>query len=214
MLNCEQIQRIPLNFVDRISHGNFSFPQRSLLTREGEGVRVFWDRLREPSFSSRWNPFATDYPFSTFTYHPVRNIDHRFTALCESSPVLSNLSNLYSPLQSSPVLSNLYSPLQSSPTSPTSTVLNTPLQPLQSSPTSPTSPTSAFLSNLSNLYSPLQSSPTSTVLSNLSNLYSPLQSSPVLSNLSSPLQPLQSFPTSPVLSNLSNLSNLYSISNL
>uniref|UniRef100_A0A4W5KMH3 Tumor protein p63 regulated 1 n=1 Tax=Hucho hucho TaxID=62062 RepID=A0A4W5KMH3_9TELE len=51
--------------------------------REGEGVRVFWDRLREPSFSSRWNPFATDYPFNTFTYHPVRNIDHRFTALCE-----------------------------------------------------------------------------------------------------------------------------------
>ncbi|KAM9479188.1 tumor protein p63-regulated gene 1-like protein [Salvelinus alpinus] len=51
--------------------------------REGEGVRVFWDRLREPSFSSRWNPFATDYPFCTFTYHPVRNIDHSFTALCD-----------------------------------------------------------------------------------------------------------------------------------
>ncbi|XP_052360478.1 tumor protein p63-regulated gene 1-like protein [Oncorhynchus keta] len=83
MLNCEHIQRIPLNFVDRITHGNFSFPQRSLLTREGEGVRVFWDRLREPSFLSKWNPFATDYPFTTFTYHPVRNIDHRFTALCE-----------------------------------------------------------------------------------------------------------------------------------
>ncbi|XP_029551246.1 tumor protein p63-regulated gene 1 protein [Salmo trutta] len=83
MLNCEQIQRIPLNFVDRITHGNFSFPERSLLTREGEGVRVFWDRLREPSFLSKWNPFTTDYPFSTFTYHPVRNIDHRFTALCE-----------------------------------------------------------------------------------------------------------------------------------
>nr|XP_029511938.1 tumor protein p63-regulated gene 1-like protein [Oncorhynchus nerka] len=32
MLNCEHIQRIPLNFVDRITHGNFSFPQRSLLT--------------------------------------------------------------------------------------------------------------------------------------------------------------------------------------
>nr|XP_046155617.1 tumor protein p63-regulated gene 1 protein [Oncorhynchus gorbuscha] len=83
MLNCEHIQRIPLNFVDRITHGNFSFPQRSLLTREGEGVRVLWDRLREPSFLSKWNPFTTDYPFSTFTYHPVRNIDHRFTALCE-----------------------------------------------------------------------------------------------------------------------------------
>nr|XP_019936258.1 PREDICTED: tumor protein p63-regulated gene 1-like protein [Paralichthys olivaceus]XP_019936259.1 PREDICTED: tumor protein p63-regulated gene 1-like protein [Paralichthys olivaceus] len=83
MLKCDQIQRIPLNFVDRISHGTFSFPKRSILRREGEGVRVFWDRLREPSFTSRWNPFATDYPFNTFTYHPVRNTDDMFTALCD-----------------------------------------------------------------------------------------------------------------------------------
>ncbi|XP_071373718.1 tumor protein p63-regulated gene 1 protein [Centroberyx affinis] len=83
MFNCEQIQRIPLNFVDRISHGTFTFPKRSLLSREGEGMRVFWDRQREPSFASRWNPFATDYPFITFTYHPVRNADDKFVALCE-----------------------------------------------------------------------------------------------------------------------------------
>ncbi|XP_060934259.1 tumor protein p63-regulated gene 1 protein isoform X2 [Limanda limanda] len=83
MFNCDQVQRIPLNFVDRLTHGTFSFPKRSLLRREGEGVRVFWDRLREPSFTSRWNPFATDYPFNTFTYHPVRNYDDMFTALCD-----------------------------------------------------------------------------------------------------------------------------------
>ncbi|XP_035032004.2 tumor protein p63-regulated gene 1 protein isoform X2 [Hippoglossus stenolepis] len=83
MFNCDQMQRIPLNFVDRITHGTFSFPRRSILQREGEGVRVFWDRLREPSFTSRWNPFATDYPFNTFTYHPVRNTDDMFTALCD-----------------------------------------------------------------------------------------------------------------------------------
>ncbi|KAM7012799.1 tumor protein p63-regulated gene 1 protein [Tautogolabrus adspersus] len=83
MFNCEQIHRIPLNLVDRISHGTFSFPNRSILQREGEGVRVFWDRLREPSFTSRWNPFATDFPFITFTYHPVRNISDTFTALCD-----------------------------------------------------------------------------------------------------------------------------------
>ncbi|KAM6962814.1 tumor protein p63-regulated gene 1 protein [Aplochiton taeniatus] len=83
MLQCEQIQKIPLNFVDRVSHGNFSFPPHSLLSREGEGVRVYWDRSREPSFSSRWNPFATDYPFITFTYHPVRSVNQKFAALCE-----------------------------------------------------------------------------------------------------------------------------------
>lgn len=83
MFNCDQIQRIPLNFVDRITHGDFAFPKRSLIQREGEGVRVFWDRLREPSFTSRWNPFATDFPFITFTFHPVRNTNDTFDALCD-----------------------------------------------------------------------------------------------------------------------------------
>ncbi|XP_036969901.1 tumor protein p63-regulated gene 1 protein isoform X1 [Acanthopagrus latus] len=83
MFSVDYIQRIALNFVDRISYGAFSFPKRSLLRRDGEGVRVFWDRLREPSFISRWNPFATDFPFTTFTYHPVRNISDKFAALCD-----------------------------------------------------------------------------------------------------------------------------------
>lgn len=83
IFRCDQIQRIPLNYVDRICHGPFGFPKPSLLAREGEGVRVFWDRLREPSFTSRWNPFATDFPFITFTHHPVRSISDRFAALCD-----------------------------------------------------------------------------------------------------------------------------------
>ncbi|XP_056270487.1 tumor protein p63-regulated gene 1 protein isoform X2 [Pseudoliparis swirei] len=83
MFNCDQIQRIPLNIIDRMSHGQFSFPKHSLLQREGEGLRVFWDRLREPSFTSRWNPFATDFPFVTFTDHPVRSISDTFNALCD-----------------------------------------------------------------------------------------------------------------------------------
>lgn len=83
MLNCEQIQRIPLNLVDRITDGQFTFPPHSLLTREGEGVRVFWDKLREPSVASRWNPFASDYPYTTLTYHPVQNVNENFSKICE-----------------------------------------------------------------------------------------------------------------------------------
>ncbi|XP_030647825.1 tumor protein p63-regulated gene 1 protein [Chanos chanos] len=83
MLNCEQIQKVPLNIVDRVSHGAFSFPPRSLLKREGDGVRVFWDRLREPSFTSKWNPFAVDYPFATFTYHPVCNANDSLRKMCD-----------------------------------------------------------------------------------------------------------------------------------
>ncbi|KAM8874751.1 tumor protein p63-regulated gene 1 protein [Spinachia spinachia] len=82
MFNSEQIQRIPLNVVDRISHGPFSFPKHSLLQREGDGLRLFWDRLREPSFTSRWNPFAIDFPFITFINHPVRNVSDTFAAMC------------------------------------------------------------------------------------------------------------------------------------
>lgn len=93
MFNCEQIQRIPLNFVDRICHGIFSFPKPSVLQRGGEGVRVFWDRLREPSFTSRWNPFTTDYPFITFTHHPVRNISDTFAALCDIQNFLEQLKD-------------------------------------------------------------------------------------------------------------------------
>uniref|UniRef100_A0A671SMB4 Tumor protein p63-regulated gene 1-like protein n=1 Tax=Sinocyclocheilus anshuiensis TaxID=1608454 RepID=A0A671SMB4_9TELE len=51
--------------------------------REGEGVRVFWDKLREPSFTSRWNPFSVDYPFTTFTYHPVKSANEELGHLCD-----------------------------------------------------------------------------------------------------------------------------------
>lgn len=57
----------------------------SVFRREGEGMRIFWDRLREPAFSSRWNPFTVDYPYCTLAYHPVRNVNDRFAALCEVS---------------------------------------------------------------------------------------------------------------------------------
>nr|XP_057928866.1 tumor protein p63-regulated gene 1 protein isoform X2 [Doryrhamphus excisus] len=79
---CEQIQKIPLNVVDRICYGTFTFPVKYLLQREGEGLRVFWDRLREPSFTSWWNPFATDLPYVTFTSHPVRHLNDAFSSIC------------------------------------------------------------------------------------------------------------------------------------
>ncbi|MED6235428.1 hypothetical protein ATANTOWER_025894, partial [Ataeniobius toweri] len=68
--------------------------------RDGEGVRVFWDRLKEPSFASRWNPFANDFPFITFTHHPVRNIDDTFAALCDLPfrTVETESSRSYQPL--------------------------------------------------------------------------------------------------------------------
>ncbi|XP_057696225.1 tumor protein p63-regulated gene 1 protein [Corythoichthys intestinalis] len=91
MFQCEQIQKIPLNMVDRICYGNFTFPPNSVLHREGEGLRVFWDRLREPSFVSWWNPFTTDLPFITFTEHPVRLISNAFATICNMENFRSQL---------------------------------------------------------------------------------------------------------------------------
>ena len=61
-------------------------PAAGVSRRVGEGVRVFWDRLREPSFTSRWNPFTLDYPYMTFTDHPVRATNDKFSTLCDVSP--------------------------------------------------------------------------------------------------------------------------------
>lgn len=62
--------------------------------REGEGVRVFWDRSREPTFTSRWNPFATDYPYVTFTHHPVRNVSDSFAELCDVRKTVDGQNSL------------------------------------------------------------------------------------------------------------------------
>lgn len=63
--------------------------------REGEGVRVFWDKLREPSFTSRWNPFSVDYPFCSFTYHPVRGTNEQLGHLCEVSITMQHTEHVY-----------------------------------------------------------------------------------------------------------------------
>lgn len=83
MLACQQIQKVPLNYVDRICRGQFTFPPRSLDKREGEGVRLYWDKLREASVISRWNPWSSDLPFTTFTDHPVKSCSERFTIICQ-----------------------------------------------------------------------------------------------------------------------------------
>ncbi|KAM4693912.1 tumor protein p63-regulated gene 1 protein [Discoglossus pictus] len=85
MLCCQQIQKVPLNFIDRICQGPFTFPPKSLDKREGDGLRIHWDKLREPSFLSRWNPLSSDLPYTTFTEHPLKNCDEKFSVICQIS---------------------------------------------------------------------------------------------------------------------------------
>ncbi|XP_075794355.1 tumor protein p63-regulated gene 1 protein isoform X1 [Pelodiscus sinensis] len=91
MLTCLQVQRIPLNYIDRICLGQFTFPERSLDKREGEGLRIYWDNLKEPSVLSRWNPWAVDIPYATFTEHPVKGSSEGFRAACQMSEFTAQL---------------------------------------------------------------------------------------------------------------------------
>ncbi|KAG9493937.1 hypothetical protein GDO78_001679 [Eleutherodactylus coqui] len=85
MLCCQQIQKVPLNFIDRICRGSFVFPERSLDKRDGEGLRIHWDKLREPTFVSRWNPLSNDLPYTTFIDHPLSTCSKTLSAISQIS---------------------------------------------------------------------------------------------------------------------------------
>ncbi|XP_067881644.1 tumor protein p63-regulated gene 1 protein-like [Heterodontus francisci] len=61
-LYCNQILCVPLHYIDTITLGPFTFPERSFSRRDGTGLRIQWDKLREPSFLERWNPWSSQMP--------------------------------------------------------------------------------------------------------------------------------------------------------
>uniref|UniRef100_UPI00398F8D19 tumor protein p63-regulated gene 1-like protein n=1 Tax=Pristiophorus japonicus TaxID=55135 RepID=UPI00398F8D19 len=83
MLMYEHCRRVPLNYIDRICAGPFAFPERSITRREGHGLRVHWDKLREASFFTRWNPWSDEIPYTTFAEHPVKGTTATFTSICQ-----------------------------------------------------------------------------------------------------------------------------------
>ncbi|XP_041038367.1 tumor protein p63-regulated gene 1-like protein [Carcharodon carcharias] len=70
-LHCNEVLRVPLNYIDTISYGPFTFPETSLSRRPSSGLRIQWDKLREPSFLDRWNPWSRQIPFLILTEHPA-----------------------------------------------------------------------------------------------------------------------------------------------
>lgn len=78
-----QLFRVPLNFIDTIIWGHFTYPSTSLNKREGQAVRIQWDKLRQPSFLSRWNPWASDLPYVTLTEHPAARRDKTEAQMCQ-----------------------------------------------------------------------------------------------------------------------------------
>ncbi|XP_075058410.1 tumor protein p63-regulated gene 1 protein [Mixophyes fleayi] len=91
MLCSQEIQKVPLNFIDRICRGPFTFPQKSVDKRAGEGLRIYWDKLREPSFISRWNPLSSDLPYTTFIDHPLTTCSGKLSDVSQISGFADHL---------------------------------------------------------------------------------------------------------------------------
>ncbi|XP_069506733.1 tumor protein p63-regulated gene 1-like protein [Ambystoma mexicanum] len=82
-LSSSQLFRVPLNFIDTVFWGPFTYPSTSLNKREGHALRIQWDKLRQPSFLSRWNPWASDLPYLTLTEHPAAGIEEKVAHMCQ-----------------------------------------------------------------------------------------------------------------------------------
>ncbi|XP_063162309.1 tumor protein p63-regulated gene 1 protein [Candoia aspera] len=91
-LKCLEFQRVPLSYIKRICTGPFASPERSLDRKDGEGLRIFWDKQQEPNFFSHWNPWSTNIPYATFMEHPVKNGCLRLSPICQVSAFKAQLA--------------------------------------------------------------------------------------------------------------------------
>ncbi|XP_046389553.1 tumor protein p63-regulated gene 1-like protein isoform X2 [Ischnura elegans] len=63
---------VPLRVIDTLVTGELVYPPASLVpSRNTKGVRALWNRGAPISFGRRWNPFNSDIPFVTYTFHPL-----------------------------------------------------------------------------------------------------------------------------------------------
>ncbi|XP_051873844.1 tumor protein p63-regulated gene 1 protein [Pristis pectinata] len=83
MLSFESCRKVPLNYIDKMCYGQLTFPEYSISRKEAHGLRIHWDKLREASFFSRWNPWSNEIPYTTFIEHPVKGANEMFTSICQ-----------------------------------------------------------------------------------------------------------------------------------
>ncbi|XP_030043141.1 tumor protein p63-regulated gene 1-like protein [Microcaecilia unicolor] len=75
--------RIPLNFIDTLYCGELHYPNTSLNKKQGQALRICWDKLRPPSFLARWNPWSSELPYVTLMQHPVAGMEETVSHMCQ-----------------------------------------------------------------------------------------------------------------------------------
>lgn len=65
-------KRLALHVIDKLQVGDLVYPSKSLMpARKHGGVRLIWNKTEDLSLGQKWNPFASDIPYTTFAHHPL-----------------------------------------------------------------------------------------------------------------------------------------------
>ncbi|XP_077864478.1 tumor protein p63-regulated gene 1-like protein isoform X2 [Saccoglossus kowalevskii] len=75
-----EFKRIMLKAIDKVILGLFEYPGRTIATtRDGVGLRAYWNNGIEPTFAAKWNPWSKQIPWITLTSHPLQFKEDRDT---------------------------------------------------------------------------------------------------------------------------------------
>ncbi|XP_076167514.1 tumor protein p63-regulated gene 1-like protein isoform X2 [Ptiloglossa arizonensis] len=67
-----EYNRVPLSQIDTLISGELIYPSSSLAPKRYlSGIRLMWNKGTPLPLSKKWNPFAKDIPWLTYTSHPL-----------------------------------------------------------------------------------------------------------------------------------------------
>ncbi|XP_015598646.1 tumor protein p63-regulated gene 1-like protein isoform X2 [Cephus cinctus] len=67
-----EYNRVLLSVIDTLISGQLVYPPKSLIPdRNATGLRLMWNRGEPLSLDKKWNPFARNIPWLTYTSHPL-----------------------------------------------------------------------------------------------------------------------------------------------
>ncbi|XP_031830597.1 tumor protein p63-regulated gene 1-like protein isoform X2 [Nomia melanderi] len=67
-----EYNRIPLSQIDTVVFGELIYPPSSLAPKRSiSGVRLMWNKGDPLPLGKKWNPFAKDIPWLTYSNHPL-----------------------------------------------------------------------------------------------------------------------------------------------